>query len=518
LINKNSLIFKFAFGIASTSMVISILAGNIFYKSTYESELKYALESVNQIELTVSNTASIATYLNDPDLANEVIIGLEKNNIITSAQIRSKEKTLASSLDFDSNNVISYQLYSPFMKTEVIGKILIHPNKPLIELRAQKIADKNLKVLIFYSVIITLISIFIAYYLVTKPFENLSFQLSNLIPGNCERINEINLHTNDEIAITIHNINALLDKTQTLFDQEKTMRLEIETLQKRLKMLFENAKSCIVLATLEGDLLMFNKSCEDLLNKIGVPIQNNFNDILTLVFDNHQGLIQLVLNAVQNDDVAQGEFKLKNHIDDSIYWVQVFILLTKGEDDIDYFQIFLTDISARKAEMKALSYQANFDKLTQLYNRHATEQKLEQMMAENINLCLLIIDLNDFKPINDTYGHEAGDLILKHISKQFKISLRKGDIAARWGGDEFVITLKQVNKENASQICNKLLDKIKTPIVDKQQNVTLKVGASIGIAFFPENANTLTDLINCADQAMYRVKRSEQKHDFCFYK
>ena len=129
-------------------------------------------------------------------------------------------------------------------------------------------------------------------------------------------------------------------------------------------------------------------------------------------------------------------------------------------------------------------------------------------MAENINLCLLIIDLNDFKPINDTYGHESGDLILKHISQQFKSSLRKGDIAARWGGDEFVITLKQVNKDNASQICSKLLDKVSTPILDKGQNVTLQVGASIGIAFFPENANTLTDLINCADQAMYRVKKS----------
>lgn len=155
------------------------------------------------------------------------------------------------------------------------------------------------------------------------------------------------------------------------------MRLEIESLQQRLKMLFENARSCIVLATLDGDLLMFNKSCEDLLKKIGVPIQDNFNDMLTLVFDNHQGLIQLVINAVQNDDVAQGEFKLKNHIDDSIYWVQAFILLTKAEDNVEYFQIFLTDISVRKAEIKVLSYKANFDKLTQLYNRHATEQKLE---------------------------------------------------------------------------------------------------------------------------------------------
>lgn len=517
MINRNSLLLKLALGIASASLFTSLVAGTIFREDTYESVHAYSLAAVEQIQLTVSNTAAIASYLDDLDLAQEVILGLEKNNIIHSAQITSENVVLASSKDFKVENALEYELKNPFLSGEIIGMIYIVPNSAFIETRAKKIANNNFATLLINTLVVTLLSIIIAFFLVTRPFVKLTQQLIKILPGKSDRIDKVNWHANDEIGLTIHNINQLLDKTQSLFQNEVRLRSEVEQLQKRFEMLFENAKSSILLAKTNGDIIMINQSANTLLTAIGVEYKNNFNDMLNDIFIYPNQLIELVKVSLDLNEVAQGEFKLKNHNSPEEYWIQVFILLTKDENNERYLQIFINDISARKAEIKQLSIHANYDKLTGLYNRHATERIIEQMMCEDVNLAILIIDLNDFKPINDTYGHEAGDLILKHISEQFNSSLRKGDIAGRWGGDEFVICLKQVNQKNVSHICDKLLKQINQMVDLPGTNIKLQVGASIGISFYPQDAETLTEMISLADQAMYRVKKSINKHNFNFY-
>lgn len=156
--------------------------------------------------------------------------------------------------------------------------------------------------------------------------------------------------------------------------------------------------------------------------------------------------------------------------------------------------------------------EAERDPLTHLLNRRAGERaiskRLQQAEEKNLECAVLLIDLDGFKPINDTHGHEAGDQVLVEIANRLTKSLRQSDVVIRWGGDEFLILAVQGHEQLDSQfIAEKLLSTLSDTIClenDKQVNV----GASIGIALFPSHSTDISVLIDMADKAMYHIKHS----------
>lgn len=122
-------------------------------------------------------------------------------------------------------------------------------------------------------------------------------------------------------------------------------------------------------------------------------------------------------------------------------------------------------------------------------------------------LALMFIDLDEFKPINDTYGHDVGDAVLIQCAERIRGCLRKPDSVARLGGDEFVVLLHKVSDEQAAlQVGEKVLDSLHRPMTF--EGVTVSVGASIGIALYPLHSTEEDGLLNCADFAMYEAKRN----------
>jgi diguanylate cyclase (GGDEF)-like protein len=119
---------------------------------------------------------------------------------------------------------------------------------------------------------------------------------------------------------------------------------------------------------------------------------------------------------------------------------------------------------------------------------------------------LLYIDLNKFKPVNDTFGHNAGDEVLKVIASRMKANTGRNSIHARLGGDEFAILLTNTNTAEGEKIRDRLNSKIAEPIKIDGIDESLCVGASTGIALFPEDGNRVEELIHIADQAMYQEK------------
>jgi diguanylate cyclase (GGDEF)-like protein len=150
---------------------------------------------------------------------------------------------------------------------------------------------------------------------------------------------------------------------------------------------------------------------------------------------------------------------------------------------------------------------ATSDPLTGVLNRRGFERDAAQRLtdsADDATGALLFIDLNDFKQINDQYGHEIGDQLLTIASERLRGSLRSCDIIGRPGGDEFVALVPDVDSDVADKLASRLTNTLEEPYLIGREK--LRCAASIGLALYPKNASTLTGLLREADQAMYRAK------------
>ncbi|GEM_PF-1100369 len=169
------------------------------------------------------------------------------------------------------------------------------------------------------------------------------------------------------------------------------------------------------------------------------------------------------------------------------------------------------DITKQKQAEKKLSHLAHFDYLTNLPNRLQFEKTLNQMftnaMRHKQKLALLYVDLDDFKKVNDSLGHDHGDMLLVKIGERLMSSVREQDFLARLGGDEFGIILPDIHmSETAGVVANKLLNVLSNPFYINES--CLHITASIGIATYPESARNTATLIRNADVALYRAKQS----------
>jgi len=160
-------------------------------------------------------------------------------------------------------------------------------------------------------------------------------------------------------------------------------------------------------------------------------------------------------------------------------------------------------------QVKTLEETSNLDPLTKVYNRRALSSYLDEICSkENINyeLHLLILDVDDFKVINDTYGHVAGDKILIFLANILKKTLREGDKIFRYGGEEFVIILNRIDNSHCKNITNRLLELVrKNKLIYKGQNIQMTV--SIGASKYKQN-DTPDGLLSRADKALYKAKHS----------
>jgi len=177
------------------------------------------------------------------------------------------------------------------------------------------------------------------------------------------------------------------------------------------------------------------------------------------------------------------------------------------------------DITERKAIEASIWHQANYDALTGLANRRLLTHRLEQMIIDARRsrefIALLFVDLDGFKAVNDTYGHEAGDAVLQESALRLQASIRDSDMAARLAGDEFLIVLRHLaSQEHAGAVAAKLVNALAQP--HRFGDHELRVSASIGIGIYPDDANSAGELIKNADLAMYRAKEAG-KHTYRYY-
>jgi len=201
--------------------------------------------------------------------------------------------------------------------------------------------------------------------------------------------------------------------------------------------------------------------------------------------------------------------------DGSLLWGQVSVARVPDDSGRARYVIDqVQNISDRKQVQQALEHQALHDALTGLPNRVLARDRLDQAILlarrQQTRVALLIIDLDHFKEVNDTFGHQAGDQLLRQVGQRFMADLRETATVARLGGDEFAIVLLAADAAAAGLVAGKLLAALERPFIVEGQ--ALDVGASIGIAVYPDHADTADSMLRRADIAMYVAKRSRRTH------
>lgn len=197
------------------------------------------------------------------------------------------------------------------------------------------------------------------------------------------------------------------------------------------------------------------------------------------------------------------------HKDGHAIWCLVHASLVRdGEGRPAHFITQIQDITSRKEYHDQLRHQALHDALTALPNRVLLHERLQRARYDEGGavspFALLLLDLDRFKQVNDTLGHDTGDRLLEQIAARLVASVRKSDTVARLGGDEFAIILPGADAESAQQIARVIGVSLRTPLVIHGHRVS--IGASIGIALYPTDGEESETLLRHADLAMYRVK------------
>lgn len=225
----------------------------------------------------------------------------------------------------------------------------------------------------------------------------------------------------------------------------------------------------------------------------------------------NRGQYQDMETALRTHGHWQGEFWNRRN-DGSVYAVASTLnTVCNDAGEVTHYINVFSDVTERKHLNEHLELLAHFDPLTRLPNRTLLADRLAQAMArvqpEQQQLAVCFIDLDGFKAVNDTHGHEAGDELLIVVARRLEAHVRADDTVARQGGDEFVILLNgQTNLAECERAVGRLLQAVREPIV--VHGHTVQVGASIGIALHRQDGSDAETLLRYADQAMYQAKQA----------
>ena len=295
-------------------------------------------------------------------------------------------------------------------------------------------------------------------------------------------------------------------------------QLEISEAEgRKLHAAVENSPAVIVITDSDGLIEYVNPKFYTLTGYVAPEIMGQ-NPRILKAGTQPQEFYEQMWSTIKSGHDWWGEFHNRRK-DGSFFWERASISPIKDDSGtITHFVAVKEDITEQKKGHEELAQMAHFDRLTGLPNRtlffDRAAKAIHLAKRENKLCCVLFIDLDGFKNINDTHGHEVGDQVLCACAQRLQVTLRQSDTAARMGGDEFTVILTRLKRrEDAGVVAGKILASLARPLMIGSADCS--VGASIGIGIFPEDAEDLEGLLRTADNAMYEVKRTG-KNGYCY--
>lgn len=309
-------------------------------------------------------------------------------------------------------------------------------------------------------------------------------------------------------------------RTYTDVTEAQLRQTALERSKEEYRSLFENAIVGIFRSTLDGQQLRANPAL------VRLNGYDNEEEMLADVQDiatqwyvepgRRQEFIELMEKEGRVSDFVSEVYRYKTR--DKVWVSEAAWLVRDRDGNPAYYEGMVTDASARRAAEKKIAHIALHDMLTNLPNRTLFQESLSLAISENRRgheLALLCIDLDHFKDVNDTMGHDCGDILLRLAARRIARSLPVGGMAARFGGDEFAVLLPNIRgRDYVMHLAREIVARLSKPFRIRGKRVF--VGASIGIAIAPTDGNDAKELLKKADIALYRAKRDGRGTYSCF--
>ena len=302
----------------------------------------------------------------------------------------------------------------------------------------------------------------------------------------------------------------------------KQIKGELEKSQNQLQAIIHNAMDGIMTIDEGGMILGFNPAAEQIFGYTHQQVLGKDANMLMPPPDESAHTSPINLYLLTGQDRVMGVrgrevTAMRKNGEQFPMEVSISEVMLGGQR---YFVSIVRDITERKLAEQKIAHLAHYDYLTDLPNRALFLNFLDHSVLlskrSKHKLAVLFLDLDGFKQVNDTLGHDAGDLLLQQVASRLKQTIRTSDTVARVGGDEFTFVLNNIeSEENAGLVANKIIVALSEPFDLMGQR--RQIGGSIGISIFPDDAQDPENLVKQADEAMYLAKHSG-KNTYKFYR
>lgn len=305
----------------------------------------------------------------------------------------------------------------------------------------------------------------------------------------------------------------LIQLTDQLRQQLNALRLSLKSnltlLSSLMGRVFENAGEGVMITAVDGTIVSVNQSfCQ----YTGYAAEEVLGRQPNILHSGRQGdaFYRHMWQSLQQEGQWEGEIwnrrkDGKNYLE----WLSISAI-RNGEGNPTHYVAVFSDITSEKENEKRLYQLAHYDQLTELPNRMLFLDRLKQGLSRarrnNRRVAVMFLDLDGFKPVNDRFGHQVGDELLRQIAKRLSDTLRASDTVSRFGGDEFTVAIPDLgHNDDIAHVAQKITEAVAQPCTIDGKEVA--VTTSIGISLYPDDGDNGDMLISCADLAMYEAKK-----------
>ena len=302
------------------------------------------------------------------------------------------------------------------------------------------------------------------------------------------------------------------------YDEQNKELSNLQHKNKEYELLFDSLEGAIFSFDAKTNETYFSKGMEDVTGYSAEEFIQNPSFWKTIILPEDLPTVIQNEQLLRDGESTRVEYRILHKEHGARWIVNISQPVISQDGSLLKINGQLIDISSRKALEEELKQMAFHDDLTDLPNRKALDRHIEKALARSKrhhhNFTLMFIDLDDFKIVNDTLGHDAGDMLLKDVVTRLEACIREEDLVARIGGDEFIVVFEETNKEEIEEIAKRILENVSKPYFINENEA--KISLSIGVSMYPDDGETKQTLIENADKAMYFAKNNG-KNNFKLY-